>query len=87
MEQKPQGLVCKSCGFSVQIVDEDGAVVPEIETVSRDRGWLKWVIAAAVLLAALQDASGSQYFEYALLNASSRFMLRRPNRREARQNI
>lgn len=69
MEQKPQGLVCKSCGFSVQIVDEDGAVVPEVETVSRDRGWLKWVIAAAVLLAAL---AGAGYWYSGLLEVSER---------------
>ena len=56
MEQKPEGLVCRSCGFSVQVLDEDGAVIPEIEPAASDRGGLKWLIASGLLLVALAGA-------------------------------
>lgn len=57
MEHKPEGLVCKSCGFSVQVLSEDGEVVQEVEVQARRRFPVMW-IAAGLISALLLGGAG-----------------------------
>ena len=56
MVEKPEGLVCKSCGFSVQIVDEDSDLAGDIVPRPRRRLPLIRMVATALFVLALGGA-------------------------------